>query len=243
MHRNALVALALVACAITSATRADEDLDSLLSELTFDEKTLVNLVTPTVDEATSTPLELLPTPPAVPTLELTENVPMMLDQPVPPSHGSPTSDFVPAFNELDSGVSNPVAPSIPVPVPVPAPSPTPTPLFDAPVQFNQYFSQNGYGDQCASGCDTIDLPCETHRPPTLPPPSSLLQYMRSDNCHSDIWAGYAAEKARRCQKLHDHLHRRCDCFSNGPSQCDACPPAASPANSHSSSGCNCGKHL
>ena len=48
--------------------------------------------------------------------------------------------------------------------------------------------------------------CRPHHPPTLPPPSSLLEYFRSRNSYSDVWAGYAEETRLRCRNRSPHLN-------------------------------------
>jgi len=60
----------------------------------------------------------------------------------------------------------------------------------------------GPGDVCHLGLSE----CRPHHPPTLPPPSSFLQYFRSRNSYSDVWAGYADETRHRWRNRSPYLH-------------------------------------
>lgn len=57
-----------------------------------------------------------------------------------------------------------------------------------------------------------DASGHSHRRPNLPPPSTLRQYFHAKPCQRDVWSGYRHEVQMRCQHHHEHLHGTCDCF-------------------------------
>jgi len=72
------------------------------------------------------------------------------------------------------------------------------------------------------GDESCDSPyeCRPHHRPTLPPPSSMIQYFRSRNANSDIWAGYEKEAQER--EDHHYRHVRGDCDCHDKSQRESC---------------------
>ncbi len=219
MLRITLAAVALIAASLYNHAIADQDLDSLLGDLTFGDSNqeMVSSV-------------LMPENPQEDELA-----------PAPSQRLTSTQD-----DAVEYGIQNPAQPLNPsyiqdIPHPIVA-----TPLAEPTVNFNQYFAAGGMGDACAGGSSSAtscassssycDAPvvCRPHQAPNLPPPSSMLQYLQSDNCYSNIWSGYAAERQKRCDHLHKHIHGTCDCFTKGKSH--------SGCQSHHTcqAGCGCG---
>ncbi len=197
MFRITLAALALIAASLGHHATADQDLDSLLGELTFGESNqemMSSVLMPEIPQDD----ELAPAPNQ-----------RFTNSQEDAANYSPQSSAQPPTPPYVQDIPQPVAPM---------------PLAEPTVNFNQYFAEGGIGDACASGspsaahCD-VPVVCRPHHAPNLPPPSSMLQYFQSDNCYSDIWSGYAAERQKRCDKLHKHIHGTCDCFTKGKSHC------------------------
>ncbi len=197
MFRITLVMFALLACSFGDFANADEDLDALLGELAFGESKLVSeadsLLLPNVPQ----PEELQPLPAKQPI-----RMPKSLDDKAVENH----------FPAPVSTGTQPSAQAIP------------QPEMQGTINFNPYLAAEGYGDECARGgaataCDSPAM-CVPHQAPNLPPPSTFMQYFQSDNCNSNLWAGYEAERQKRCEHLHKHVHGTCDCFKQGQHQCN-----------------------
>ncbi|KLU03574.1 putative signal peptide protein [Rhodopirellula islandica] len=93
---------------------------------------------------------------------------------------------------------------------------------------------------CQSGCNVGLSECRPHRAPTLPPPSSMLEYFRSRPSYSGIWAGYAEETRNRCRNKSPHVLGTCDClgcrtggYQSGNCATGSCGPVSPTA-------CGCG---
>ncbi len=55
--------------------------------------------------------------------------------------------------------------------------------------------------------------CEPHRRPNLPGPKTFMQEFHASNCQANVWEGYHQEVKARCERCHNHLHGRCDCYA------------------------------
>lgn len=82
--------------------------------------------------------------------------------------------------------------------------------------------------RCSQGCGQ-------HVRPVLPPPSSFLGYFRSRPCNASVWSGYEAEYHAQCPSYPDYLNgptrptRRCGRMApakicHGGPHCPACHP-------------------
>lgn len=87
-------------------------------------------------------------------------------------------------------------------------------------------------DGCAVG--HLCLPeCRPHHAPKLPPPSTFLQYFRSRNSYSDVWAGYNDETRSRLRNRSPYLVGPQTCQSG----CGACAHGACAAGGCATGGC------
>lgn len=209
MLRITLAVITLVVVSFLQQANADQDLDSLLGELTFgdsNQELMSSALMPESPQADA----LAPAP----------------TQSAPPANLSRTQQLT---NRHDGELA--ASPDIPAHIPESPPPVMPTPLAEPTINFNQYFAEGGMGDDCVtpaypptphrahgSRCDA-PVVCRPHQPPRLPPPSTMLQYMETDNCYSNIWDGFAAERQRRCEHHHKHIHGTCDCFTKGKHNC------------------------
>jgi hypothetical protein len=102
------------------------------------------------------------------------------------------------------------SPAIPEPVRVPEPE---AEASRADVDFEAVFAGHAgpHTDAVLRGGGDCGGRCGTHHGPALPPPSTFLQYFRSQPCYAGVWAGYQHEYQMRCQSR-EHLHGTCDCF-------------------------------
>ncbi len=201
MLRLILPLAAVIACGFYGTAHADQDLDTLLGELTFGDSSRANAPSTPLLEQTPQADELVPLAPADQQLTNIQDPGSIVE---PPS-----------FEPIQDAT---LAPTSPLPEPV-----QPQLAGEAPINFNQYFQAGGHGDACAAGnasapCGTQAI-CRPHHAPSLPPPSTFLQYFRSDDCYSDVWNGFAAERQKRCEHCHKHIHGTCDCFSKGHGHC------------------------
>jgi len=77
--------------------------------------------------------------------------------------------------------------------------------------------------ELVSPCEAMKLcgksECRPHQAPTLPPPSTMLQYFRSRNSYSAIWAGYAEETRKRCRNRSPHIPGNHGAGNCGSTQC------------------------
>ncbi|QDS95885.1 hypothetical protein FF011L_46860 [Roseimaritima multifibrata] len=142
---------------------------------------------------------------------------------------TPSDDLSAGFSLPSEPATNPEwSPSVQTPLTAPAES-------QGQIDFDQMFERQsrqptdiamayesspaitpyGHGDSYGGNYYT------SNRKPSLPPPDSLESMYNGRDCYKDVWAGYAAEKERRGQKYHKHIHGTCECLNksaryNGP---------------------------
>lgn len=203
MFRFTLAIAVLIAVSLDSRAKADQDLDALVESLSFGDSNQKLMSSSLMPEMPHNE-ELAPAPGqqlAAPGQQLASAQDHAIDYgiEIPPDSLTPSD-----------------APALPRPIVEASPAPP-------AVNFNHYFAAGGMGDACVGGSPALysDAPVvgRPHHAPNLPPPSSMLQYYQSDNCYSDVWNGYAAERQKRCDHLHKHIHGTCDCFTKGKSHC------------------------
>ena len=197
MFRITMAGVALIAASLYNHASGDQDLDSLLGELTFGESNREMMSSVLMPE-TPQEDELGPAP--------GQRFTSMQDNAAGYATQSPANSLNPSY-----------AQEIPEPI-------VASPIAEPTVNFNQYFNATGLGDACVGGSPSMSscnapVVCRPHQAPNLPPPSSTLQYFQSDNCYSNVWSGYASERQKRCDHLHKHIHGTCDCFTKGKSHC------------------------
>lgn len=253
IRSSRLIRLVGIACSvalIASTATADNDLDVLLNELSFDEPTsdvaaggVVRSAKPIVPTPEWTPAEKRPALMQAPRLHRTtvvkvapQSVPTLTPQDQEPAPVQPAEPL--QFSEP------PAAPQPDV-IPEPIRDPEPLPMdstADTSVDFDAMFSSPECHSDAVLGYGNHYHPeytCLPHRAPVLPPASSLRQYFRSPACDSDVWRGYEREYAERCHHRREHLDGRCDCF-NPDKQCHLLSGQhASQCNSCDANSCDC----
>jgi hypothetical protein len=199
MFRISLAFVAIVATSVLHHVRADQDLDSLLGELTAGESNL----------ASKSPA-LLPEAPQANELA-----------PAPIQRFTSTQELTADYG--DEMIEAPLAPSSPQPA-MPTPAAEPPVNFNQYIADGGMgdacvgCSHRGMHHAPAAGCEAPYV-CRPHQAPNLPPTSTMLQYLQSDSYNSNVWAGFAAERQRRNDHLYKCTEGTCDCFTKGHARC------------------------
>ena len=209
--RTSSVTVAVLALAtVGTYASANDDLNALLADLSFGGVESAGQPLARVEENKAEELRPVPTgfsnPGMVEGLSSTQIVvaePISLsDMPMPEpprvslQHPIPEAeaDLDTMFSMQDTGLSDP---------PVPARSVG----FSNPPCFKHALEQ--------------EVICRPHVRPNLPT-STLLQYMSTHPCYSNVWDGYRFP----CGAHHKHLHGECDCFKAKHSGCESCDGTA-----------------
>ncbi|TWT82835.1 hypothetical protein CA13_42980 [Planctomycetes bacterium CA13] len=244
MHKFLSIVALSVAVLVVPRAYANDDLDSLLDELNFNEPQLVGDSDLSSDPAS----QLVSQQPTWSDPQMQLDVPQVEDQ----------DGF--SYQPLPDDSSS----QAPLPIPDPesqhlvnAPSMETTNL-EQPMPANhvsmgyqgaiQAQPMHGGGCGCAScqgayrapacgcqacdgrGCDSCfaghrhackqpdQYVCIPRRGPNLPT-STSLQSFRSRPCASGLWDGFAQERMKQCAKHHKHIHGMCDCAEKSQASC------------------------
>lgn len=221
MRKISMTGAALALVLTASSVSAKNDFEALLGDLTFGEAPTENL---TLDVAAQNAAETLKPAPAK-------------------SRGFTLPDAL--ETKLEPANEPIVALKDPIPATQPAQIDTPS------VDFETMFKQQDATDSALASevtpvlvghklhardvecCDTEScddvIVCRPREVPSLPT-STILEYFRSNTCHTHIWDGYEQECRQYCGDHHKHIHGECDCFNkkgkgfscHSRRNCDAC---------------------
>ncbi len=235
-----LFAYSAVSCLMLAGTvSADIDFNALLAQLPSldgeDQGLLEADQIAAEDASADSPSDQLAPLDTEPELAAEALAPPDADQPQGRTLGGPPAEVNPIPSIVPQITTPPLSEITPYSILEAEPVPG---TAEASIDFQQMFeAQNrqptdvAMGQDCyqATACDGAGAQpyCQPYRRPSLPPPATLESMYRCPPCYRDLWAGYGAERQRACEKGHQHIHNRCDCFK---SKCqDDCVPACEPA--------------
>lgn len=187
--------LAITTVTTTLSISAQDDFSALLADLSFGDAPSLHENLAVVEEEPAEDLKPLPSGFCMPG---------MLES-TPPEASEVAAEIVPE-----------VAPKVALQDPIPAVTPESSDQVDFDTLFSLQEASTPVAEVVGHIHNRCDVPhcnpvivCTPHVAPNLPT-STLIQYFRSNKCHTHVWDGYQ-------QHCHNNKHMRgdCDCFKNG----------------------------